>query len=108
ALGVDHARRLWLGLETTLTTYEHGQFREISRLNGSPLGTPVAIAEDREQNVWVSVAGVDVRLFRIRDLRVQDEVAPDRIPLVRRLAADPTGGTSLPLATGNPPPYPHR
>src|SRR5262245_59804991 len=101
ALGRDHARRLWVGLETALTTYESGQFREIRRLDGSPLGTPVAIAEDRDQNVWVSVAGVNVRLFRIRDLRVQDEFAPDRIPLVRRLAADPTGGMWLGFENGN-------
>jgi signal transduction histidine kinase/ligand-binding sensor domain-containing protein len=101
ALGQDHARRLWVGLETTLTTYQNGQFREIGRLDGSPLGSPVAIAEDLEQNVWVSVAGVNVKLFRIRDLRVQDEFAPDRIPLVRRLAADPTGGVWMGFENGN-------
>jgi signal transduction histidine kinase/ligand-binding sensor domain-containing protein len=101
ALGQDHARRLWVGIESALTVYENGQFREIGGLDGKPLGTPIAIAEDREQNVWVSVAGVDVKLFRIRDLRVQDEFATDRIPLVRRLAADPTGGIWLGFENGN-------
>jgi hypothetical protein len=62
-----------------------------------------AIAEDSDHNVWVSVdVGSAVRkLFRIRDLRVQEEFAPDRIPLVRRIAPDPTGGIWLGLEDGN-------
>ena len=87
-----------------LTVYERGHFQTINRLDGSPLGTPIAITEDREHNVWVSV-GVTTsstrKLFRIRDLRVQEELAPDRMPLVRRLAADPTGGIWLGFEDGN-------
>ena len=62
-----------------------------------------AIAEDRDDNVWVSVdVGSSARkLFRIRDLRVQEEFAPDRMPLVRRIAADPTGGIWLGFEDGN-------
>ena len=101
ALWQDHAKRLWVGLESGLTIYENGQFRRVGRADGRPLGIPVAITEDREQNVWVSVAGIDARLFLIRNLRVQDEFAPDRIPLVRRLAADPTGGIWLGFENGN-------
>jgi signal transduction histidine kinase/streptogramin lyase len=104
ALWQDHARRLWVGLENMLTVYERGHFRTINRLDGSPLGTPIAITEDREHSVWVSV-GVTTsstrKLFRIRDLRVQEEFAPDRVPLVRRLAADPTGGIWLGFEDGN-------
>src|SRR5262249_39647441 len=97
ALFLDHAGRLWVGLEGRLTIYEHDGFREISRPDGRPLGGTVGITEDREGNIWVSlgVTSPDRKLFRLRDLQVQEELAPDRVPLVRRLAADPTGGIWL-------------
>src|SRR5262249_30253655 len=62
-----------------------------------------AITEDREHNVWVSldVGSSDRKLVRIRDLRVQEEFASDRIPLVRRIAPDPTGGIWLGFEDGN-------
>ena len=98
----DHAGRLWVGLENGLTVYEGGQFRTINRLDGSPLGYPRAITEDRERNVWVSLGVAPGRkLFRIRDLRVQEEFSPDRVPPVSRLAADPTGGIWLGFEDGN-------
>src|SRR4029453_16658378 len=84
ALWQDHAGRLWVGLENILTVYEHGRFREINRLNGRPLGTPIAITEDREQNIWVTVGittASERKLFRIPDLRVQEGFASDRRPL---------------------------
>src|SRR5262249_36964640 len=89
--------------EIMLTVYEGGQFRTINRLDGRSLGTPVAITEDRDENVWVTVgvASPDRKLFRIRDQRVQEEIGPDRVPLVRHLAADPTGGIWLGLENGN-------
>jgi ligand-binding sensor domain-containing protein len=98
ALWQDHAGRLWVGFDNNeLTIYERGQFRAINRLDGSPIGNAAAITEDRERNVWVStdVGSPDRKLFRIRDLRVQEEFPVDRVPLVRRLAADPTGGIWL-------------
>src|SRR5262245_51725445 len=105
ALWQDHARRLWVGLEDRLTVYDSGQFQTINRLDGRPLGTPVSITEDREQNIWVSVvvasAASEAKLFRIRDLRVQEEFGPDRVPMVRNLAADPTGGIRLAFEGGN-------
>jgi len=104
ALWQDHTGRLWVGFENVLTVYEGGRFRTINRLDGRPLGTPIAIAEDRDQNIWVSVGITttsDRKLFRIRDMRVQEEFAPDHVPLVRRLAADPTGGIWLVFEDGN-------
>src|SRR4029450_12111829 len=90
ALWQDHAGRFWVGFENMLTVYEHGQLRPINRLDGSPLGTPGAIIEDRERNVWVSteVGPSERKLFRIYDLRVREEFGRDRVPLVRRLAPD--------------------
>src|SRR5262249_22386744 len=82
----DHAKRLWVGLENELTIYDHGRFRAVKRPDGRPLGGAIAIAEDQQQNIWVGVgiASPDRKLFRIRDLHVQEEFAPDRVPLVRR------------------------
>src|SRR5262245_34184167 len=103
ALWQDHAGRLWVGMGGALTVYERCQFRSINLPDGTSLGGAVAITEDREQNIWVSlgVTSRDRKLFRIRDLRVQEEFAPDRVPLVRRLAADPTGGIWLGFETGD-------
>jgi signal transduction histidine kinase/streptogramin lyase len=98
----DRAARLWVGNDYGLSVYDHDRFHPIYRTDGRPLGMVAAIAEDRDDNVWVSVdVGSERRLFRIRDLRVQEEFAPDRIPLVRRIAADPTGGIWLVFEDGN-------
>ena len=97
SLWQDHAKRLWVGVDNLLMVYENGRFQRIDRRDGSPLGTAVAITEDREQNIWVSVLGNDRKLFRIRDLRVQEVFTPDQIPTARLLAADPTGGIWLGL-----------
>jgi signal transduction histidine kinase/ligand-binding sensor domain-containing protein len=99
----DHVGRLWFGTGTDLNTYDHGRLRVINRLDGSPVGMVAAIAEDRDQNVWVSVdvGSAARKLFRIRDLRVQEEFGPDRIPLVRRIAPDPTGGIWLGFEDGD-------
>jgi signal transduction histidine kinase/ligand-binding sensor domain-containing protein len=99
----DRVGRLWVGNDYGLSVDDHGRFRAIDRLDGSPLGMVSAIAEDGDNNVWVSVdvGPSERKLFRIRDLRVQEEFAPDRIPLVRRIAADPTGGIWLGFEDGN-------
>src|SRR5262249_23688666 len=103
AIWQDHERRLWVGFENVLTVYERGRFRPVRRLDGTPRGAPPAITEDLEHNVWVSVGigSSDRKLFRIRDMRVQEELGRDRVPLVRRLAADPTGGIWLGFDDGN-------
>ena len=93
ALWQDHAKRLWVGVDSLLAIYERGQFRRIDRPDGSPLGASIAIAEASEQNVWVSVVGADQRLFRIRDLQVAQDFAA--VPAVKLLAADPAGGVWL-------------
>ena len=100
ALWQDHERRLWVGLENMLTVYQSGQFRTIDRLDGSPIRSAVAIIEDSAHDVWVSGGSVpDRRLFRIRDLRVQEEFASDRVPWVRRLAANRPAASGWDLKT---------
>ena len=91
ALWEDHAERLWVGVDNTLTIYDRGRFTKITRPDGSPLGAAVAITEDRDHNIWVSVTGGDRRLFRIHDLQVVGR----SLPLPRILAADPAGGIWL-------------
>ena len=93
SLWQDHAKRLWVGVDTRLTIYDQGRFREIRRLDGSPLGVPIAITEDREHNIWVSVIGRDKKLFRIHNQRVAEDF--NSVPSARLLAADPAGGIWL-------------
>jgi signal transduction histidine kinase/streptogramin lyase len=97
SLWQDHTKRLWVGVDNLLMVYENGRFRRIDRPDGRPLGTAIAITEDTEQNIWVSAVGNDRKLFRIRDLRVQEDFTPDQIPTARLLAADPKGGIWLGL-----------
>ena len=93
SLWQDHAKRLWVGVDNTLTIYDRGRFTRINRLDGSPLGSPVAITEDRDQNIWVSVVGRDQKLFRIHGLRVAEDFPVVLSP--RLFAADPAGGIWL-------------
>jgi len=99
ALWQDHARRLWVGIENRLTIYDQGQFHQVNRPDGSPLGIITAIGEDREQNIW-AVANPDRKLFRIRDMRVQEEFSQPRIPPPRCVTEDPTGGVWLGFTEG--------
>ncbi|MBV8091741.1 MAG: PAS domain-containing protein, partial [Acetobacteraceae bacterium] len=67
----------------------------INRRDGSGLGTVTSIAEDSEGNIW-AVANPERTLFRIRDLRVEEELrAPSITTTPRLVAPDPTGGIWL-------------
>jgi len=37
----DHAGRLWVGIDHTMSIYESGRFRRIDRQDGRPIGTVV-------------------------------------------------------------------
>jgi signal transduction histidine kinase/ligand-binding sensor domain-containing protein len=95
----DHEGRLWVGIDSGLSVYEHGQFRPVSKPDGKPIGVVTAVTEDLDHNIWA--ATTQPALFRIQDLKVGEEIAPPRIPRVLSLAADPTGGIWLGLATGD-------
>ena len=96
----DHASRLWVGVDNTLAVYDHGNFKNVTRRDGSPLGLVLAMTEDREQNLWASVV-TGHRLFQIRDGRVKEEFTEGQLPWTSRLAADPTGGIWLGFSNGN-------
>ncbi len=96
ALWQDRARRLWVGLDNELALYEGGAFKKVKGLDGGTLiGGAIAIAEDRDRNLWVSVVGARRRLLRIRDGVVQEEFTPEQIPYARVLAAGPDGALWL-------------
>jgi signal transduction histidine kinase/ligand-binding sensor domain-containing protein len=95
----DHAERLWVGIDNFLTVYEDSRFHIVNKPDGKPVGVVVAITEDVEHNIWAATN--EPALFRIQDLRVQEEIAPPRIPRVGALAADTTEGIWLGLADGD-------
>lgn len=97
----DHAGRLWVGMDNTLSVNEEGRFRPIAKLDGSPIGMVTAIAEDSENNIWIESEGPPEELMRIRGLAVQQEFPPSEIPPARKLVADPQGGIWLGLADGD-------
>ena len=101
ALWEDRARRLWVGLDNELALYADGEFRRVHGLDGrTHLGLVTTITEDRDGNLWASIAGVQPRLLRIRDLAVQEEFPAQQIPYSVVLAPDTDGGIWLGLLNG--------
>ena len=101
ALWEDRARRLWVGLDDELTLYADGEFRRVRGLDGrTHLGLVTTVTEDRDGNLWASIAGVQQKLLRIRDLAVQEEFLAPQIPYSVVLAPDPDGGIWLGLLNG--------
>ena len=100
SLWEDSTGRLWVGVDGLLTTYEQGRFRMIDRPDGSPLGIVTGMTEDTDRDIWAAVAGKKPGLFRIRDLRVLEEVTESQIQRPRLLAADPAGGIWVGFTNG--------
>jgi signal transduction histidine kinase/ligand-binding sensor domain-containing protein len=98
---IDHAGRLWAGMDNKLFVYEQGRFREITKEDGSDPGMAVGITEDSEHNIWVEAKGQPGALLLIQDLKVRKEFPPPEVPLARRIVADPRGGIWLGLTTGD-------
>lgn len=98
---IDHAGRLWAGMNNKLFVYEQRRFREITKEDGSDTGMAVGITEDSEHNIWVEAKGRPGALLLIRDLKVRKEFPPPEVPLARRIVADPRGGIWLGLMTGD-------
>ena len=94
ALWQDRAKRLWVGVDDKLLIYEHGQFHQVKKPDGTPLGMITAIMEDRDRNIW-AVANPNRRVYRLRDLQVQEELSWTRGP--RIVTPDPAGGVWIGL-----------
>ena len=102
SLLVDHAGRLWAGMNNKLFVYEQGRFRKITKQDGSDTGMTVGITEDSEHNVWVETSWLPPgALLLIQDLKVRKEFPPPAVPLARKIVADPRGGIWLGLMTGD-------
>jgi len=103
----DHAGRLWVGIDNTLTIYEDGNLRQINQRNGKPLGMILGITEDVDGNIWVESKGPPMSLIRIQNLEVREEFPAPQMPAARRVAADPGGGIWLGLMNGDLARYRH-
>ncbi len=98
----DHDGRLWVGIDRTLTIYEHGRFRSIPATDGRPLGIVTAITEDTDRNIWAaSDAAPEPGVFRIAHDRVVEEFKASQIPFGRSVAADPHGGVWFGFRNGS-------
>jgi signal transduction histidine kinase/ligand-binding sensor domain-containing protein len=101
ALWEDRAKRLWVGLDAELALYADGEFRRVHGLDGGThLGLVTTVTEDRDGNLWASIAGAKPKLLRIRDLAVQEEFQAQQIPYPMVLAPDSDGGIWLGLMNG--------
>jgi signal transduction histidine kinase len=97
----DHAGRLWVGVNDSLTIYMDGKFHRIDRPDGKPIGLVDAMTEDAEHNIWAETTGPPRTLFRIQDFKVQERFPAPQMPAVRRVIADPEGGIWLGLISGD-------
>ena len=97
----DHRGRLWVGIDNDLTLYKGGRFVPVQRRDSQPVGWVTGLAEDVAGNIWAAVSGQPQQLLRIRDLQVQEELGPPRVPAIRKVKADPQGGIWLGLMSGD-------
>jgi signal transduction histidine kinase len=92
---------LWCGMNNTLFVKDGGEFRQINKPDGQPVGMLAGIAEDSEDNIWIETFAVKGTLLRIHDLKVEQEFSESEMPLARRVVADPQSGIWLGLTTGD-------
>lgn len=97
----DHSGRLWVGIDNGLWVYEDGRFSPVRGRDGAPVGTIIAMTEDRDNNIWAETIGSPGRLIRIQDFTVREEFPASQIPTAYSLAADPQDGIWLGLASGD-------
>ena len=96
----DHAGRLWVGIDNDLFLYREGRFEKIEGTTEGQIGTVIAIAEDREHDIWAEAIGRPTRLLHIQGLKVREEFPAPEMPVAAALEADPNGGLWLGLANG--------
>lgn len=97
----DHAGRLWVGIDNTLSIFQGTRFTPVNRQDGSPIGVVIGITEDSENNIWAETIGPPGTLIRIQDLKVREELAAPRMPLARKIVADRQRGIWLGLVNGD-------
>jgi len=100
AIFEDREKRLWVGIDNELTLMRGGQFTKIRRADGTPIGEVIAMTEDLQNNLWVE-SGERRALFRIHNLKVQEEFPAPSTPPASAIAADSKGNLWLGLQSGN-------
>ena len=95
----DHLGRLWVGIDHGLWVYDNNIFHAVNKPDKSEVGLVRGIAEDTDDNVWITAGGPPGRLMRIQGLSVRDDF--HELPNPRRVAADPEGGIWLGLWHGD-------
>jgi PAS domain S-box-containing protein len=96
----DRLHRLWLGVDDRLWTRQDGRFIEITRADGSRVGTVAGITEDGEGDIWAVTIAPSRKLVRIRGVRVIEEIQSPRLPAAHALATDQHGNIWLGLMDG--------
>ena len=96
----DRTQKLWLGVDDRLWTHQRGRFIEITRADGSRVGTVAGITEDGEGDIWAVTIAPSRKLVRIRGVRVIEEIQPPRLPAAHVLATDQHGNIWLGLMNG--------
>jgi ligand-binding sensor domain-containing protein/signal transduction histidine kinase len=97
----DHAGQLWVGIDNTLSIYQRGQFKQIKRPDGGPVGVVTGITEDSTNNIWVETIGPPGTLIRIQDMEVREVLPAPQTPLARRVVAGQHGEIWLGLIDGD-------
>jgi signal transduction histidine kinase/ligand-binding sensor domain-containing protein len=102
----DHTGQIWLGVDNTIMTYRLGRFSAIKNSHATHfgrLGNAKGFAEDAEGNIW-ALTHIDVpdqmRLLRIKDQNVEQNIRVDDVINARFLAADRSAGIWLASARG--------
>jgi PAS domain S-box-containing protein len=90
-----------VGVDDRLWVYQNGRFIEITRADGSHVGTVAGMTEDGEGSIWAVTIAPSRKLVRIRDRGVVEEIAPPRIPDPHEVAIDQHGGIWLGLMNGS-------
>jgi ligand-binding sensor domain-containing protein/signal transduction histidine kinase len=103
----DHAGRLWVGKDNTISIYEGETVKGINRPDGTPIGVVAGITEDVDNNVWIETIGPPRTLIHVRDFKVREMFPVPKMPAARKLAADPAGGIWLGLMNGDLARYRH-
>ena len=97
----DHAGQLWVGVDRELYVYGDGKFRQVKHPKNEPLGAIIAITEDRDYTVWAEAVGNPMKLVRIQNGEVREEIPAPRVPAADSIAADPHEGIWLGLVNGD-------
>lgn len=97
----DSRGRLWVGVDNGLAWRDRGRFVQLRMPDGSAVGVVLAMAEDRDGDLWVATIAPDRLLLRIRGEQIAEVFSAERLggPQVSAIAADPEGGLWLGLVS---------